>query len=407
MGCFFEKHWHKSIWWILRCHRKPSYSFCFKTFSGEYIITWGCLSRCELIKQEFGKFSNIFLKGQNWRGVLKLVSLLKDCVAAVREGNGEVHFYTMQRFFFCFLYIWQHKLPQICILVSWKNEEAPRRVPSNIQPFSRRKMFSENERWIFRDQRSIWCYERRDTLEFSLFKGGNIAKHSKYELLNPLKKLLDTSVTGLAVALDFMSVTHKTGFGKHPKIKDSLKRVSNYILAKSKTKRIEIVHHSYLEQRITKNAKCNWGAHPNNEINLDSPVPSEIKKFWTSSINKETQTIVAIFFITEANQARKFIVLSGYVTDNDGSFDRLEMINDEVNQKADLNCIEEETDPRLILYFADAKAEGFKNFLVLSNDSDIVTYLSAYFDQFETKNVKKIWVNNGLKERQRHVTIHR
>ena len=125
-------------------------------------------------------------------------------------------------------------------------------------------------------------------------------------------------------------------------------------------------------------------------LNLDSPVPSEIKKFWTSSINKETPTIVAIFFTTEANKAQKNIVLSGYVTDNYGSFDRLEMINDEVNQKADFNCMEEETDSRMILQFANAKAEGLKNFLVLSNDSDVVTYLSAYFDQFETKNVKKI-----------------
>ena len=84
-------------------------------------------------------------------------------------------------------------------------------------------------------------------------------------------------------------------------------------------------------------------------LNLDSSVPSEIKKFWTSSINKETPTIVAIFFTTEANKAQKNIVLSGYVTDNYGSFDRLEMINDEVNQKADFNCMEEETDSRMIL----------------------------------------------------------
>ena len=104
-------------------------------------------------------------------------------------------------------------------------------------------------------------------------------------------------------------------------------------------------------------------------LNLDSPVPSEIKKFWTLSINKETPTIVAIFFITEANEARKNIVLSGYVTDNDSSF----------NQKADLNYMEEETDSRLIFYFVNAKTKGFKNFLVLSNDSDVVTYFSAKF----------------------------
>ena len=34
---------------------------------------------------------------------------------------------------------------------------------------------------------------KRDTLECSLFEGANLAKYDKDELLNPLKKLLDTS----------------------------------------------------------------------------------------------------------------------------------------------------------------------------------------------------------------------
>ena len=83
------------------------------------------------------------------------------------------------------------------------------------------------------------------------------------------------------------------------------------------------------------------------------------------------------------------------------------MINDEVNQKADLNCMEKEADSRLILHVANARVEGFKNVLVLSNDYDVVTYLLGYFDLFKRKNGEKIRVNNGLKERQRHILIHR
>ena len=113
------------------------------------------------------------------------------------------------------------------------------------------------------------------------------------------------------------------------------------------------------------------------------------------------------FFITEAKEARKNIVLSGYVTDNDDSFGGLEIIKDEVNQRLNLNCMEEEADSRLNLHVANARAEGFKNFLVLSDDSDVVTYLSAYFDQFKTKNVEKIRVKYGLKKRKRHIPIHR
>ena len=76
------------------------------------------------------------------------------------------------------------------------------------------------------------------------------------------------------------------------------------------------------------------------------------------------------------------------------------MINDEVNQRAGLNCMKEETDYRIILQIVNARAEAFKNLLVLSNDSDVVTYLSAYFDQFKTKTVEKIRGKYVLKKRQ-------
>ena len=62
----------------------------------------------------------------------------------------------------------------------------------------------------------------------------------------------------------------------------------------------------------------------------------------------------------------------------------------QVNQRTDANCTEEEADTWLLLHVANSRAETFKDFLVLSNDSDVVTYLSAYFDQFKTKNVVEI-----------------
>lgn len=65
-------------------------------------------------------------------------------------------------------------------------------------------------------------------------------------------------------------------------------------------------------------------------LNLDLPVPSDIKKFQELSINKETRK-------QENKEAQKNIALIGYVTDNGGSFDQLEMINDEINQTVDLN----------------------------------------------------------------------
>ena len=76
-------------------------AFASKNFEDSKLSYKTCSSRCELIKQEFGKFSNICSERleicKHWRDVLTLISLLKGCVAAVRQGNGEAYFHTMQR----------------------------------------------------------------------------------------------------------------------------------------------------------------------------------------------------------------------------------------------------------------------------------------------------------------------
>ena len=59
---------------------------------------------------------------------------------------------------------------------------------------------------------------------------------------------------------------------------------------------------------------------------------------------------------------------------------------DEVNQRANLNCMEEEADSRLNFHVANARVEGFKKVLVLPNDSDVVTQSSAYFDKERWEN---------------------
>ena len=117
-------------------------------------------------------------------------------------------------------------------------------------------------------------------------------------------------------------------------------------------------------------------------LNLDSPVPPEIKKFWASSVNKETPCNYCrnSFFYRSKRSTKKYY--SNWLRYRYGSFDGLEMINDEINQRADLNCTEEEADSRLIFHVANARAEGCQTFLVFSNDSDFVAYHSIYFDQF-------------------------
>ena len=238
-----------------------------------------------------------------------------------------------------------------------------------------------------------------DHVECPLFENGSLAKHSKHEILTPLEKNLVSSdyrfnkdhVDGLAVIVDFMSLIRKVGFEKHLKIKDALKRAWNSIVAESSANRIEIVYDSYLEISIKESLRVIRATQEPIEIvnlNLESPIPPEMEKFWASSTNKgNLQILSRSYFIKEAKEAHKNIVLSGYITDNDGSLDGVEFKDGVINQRKDLNCKEEEADTRLILHVDKAAKENFKKFLILSNDMDVVMYLTAYFEKFKTKNI--------------------
>ena len=124
--------------------------FASKSFEDSKSSYETCSSRCELKKQESSqifvekvqRYANITVVCLHWQVYWKVVQR--------RSGKKMGRLICIQcKTTSCFLCIREHKLPDICILVSWKNEEVPRRVPSNIQRFSRRKIFSEKKRWIF------------------------------------------------------------------------------------------------------------------------------------------------------------------------------------------------------------------------------------------------------------------
>ena len=102
----------------------------------------------------------------------------------------------------------------------------------------------------------------------------------------------------------------------------------------------------------------------------------------------------------------KNIILSGYVTDKDGVCNAQELINDKVIQRNDLNWIEEEAGSLIVLHIACAAKKDFKQFLVLTNDTDVVMHNLAYFYVYKTMNVNKIWVKFEILERQRHIQVN-
>ena len=81
------------------------------------------------------------------------------------------------------------------------------------------------------------------------------------------------------------------------------------------------------------------------------------------------------------------IVLSGYVTDVNGTQDCIMIKNDVVTEISDLNSLLEEADCCIIPHVAKA-----------SNDSDVLIYNLAYFDIFRKVNVCELGIRFGIGE---------
>ena len=66
-----------------------------------------CLNQCQVIKEEFETFSKTcFARSEicrHWDGILTLIGLLKDLVAADREGNWEGHLQVIEKLLPVFL----------------------------------------------------------------------------------------------------------------------------------------------------------------------------------------------------------------------------------------------------------------------------------------------------------------
>ena len=216
-----------------------------------------------------------------------------------------------------------------------------------------------------------------DRVECPCFDEGNLTKHKKHELLVSLEQLLDTPeyqfdetvITGKSVIVDFMSLFAKLDLKNIQKLGMLLMVHRGIVIAASNADWIEIAFDSYLEVSIRESTTVGRSKQETIEIinvNLDSPVPPEIKKFGASSINKEHLKLPSRnYFLMKGKEKGKNIILSGYVTDKDGSCNAQELINDEIMERDDLNCIEEEACSRIVLHIASAAKKNFKQFLVL------------------------------------------
>ena len=140
-------------------------------------------------------------------------------------------------------------------------------------------------------------------------------------------------------------------------------------------------------------------------INLapETSIPVEMQRFWGLSKNKSNLQILSReHFIDKSEENSDVtVVLSGYVTDENGIESCIKIRNGVASQNLDSSL--EEADCRIILHGADASDSGCKRIQIASNDSDAVIYALSYFGPF---NVEELWVRFASGINTRNIHIH-
>ena len=110
-------------------------------------------------------------------------------------------------------------------------------------------------------------------------------------------------------------LTGETGFEKNPKVRDVFDSAWETILAASNSDRIEIVYYTYIEvsiKELTRIGRAKEEPIETINLNLDSPVSTEITKFWAFSVRKERLQILSKnYFLTKGKKKEKNMIRSG------------------------------------------------------------------------------------------------
>ena len=132
-------------------------------------------------------------------------------------------------------------------------------------------------------------------------------------------------------------------------------------------------------------------------IEENTRIPTQLDKFWGSSANKKhLQKFVANTALQMAKEGNLNIVLSGTVVDKEAQPSKAVINHQEYADIEPLKSLIEEADSRIISHIhRSLTSQGYKTFVVLSNDTDVLVLILHYFKQFKNFGIEKVWIRMG------------
>ena len=166
-----------------------------------------------------------------------------------------------------------------------------------------------------------------------------------------------------ALVVDFMSLIRRHPVSKLKTFQDLFTFATYSILNSPFTEEIDIVYDSYVEDSIKEceRIRRSIDIEPLEFVNLRSTtaIPVQMDRFWACGSNKEALQRLSREFFTECSKKSScLLVLSGYVSDNEGVTPCIELHQGYPQRCTELDSNIEEADSRIIPHIEKAIMRG-------------------------------------------------
>ena len=205
-----------------------------------------------------------------------------------------------------------------------------------------------------------------------------------------------------------MSVIRRVPLKKMPKIINAFELSLNTMNNVCSYNILHIMYDSYIETSLKgceRERRSDQNPLGIMNINLQSPIPVQVDRFWECDQNKENIQALSRDYLTEKAQgSNKHLVLSGYITKNNEIKNALEVRT--LTLREDLASNLEEADVRIIPHLHTAVMHGCKRAIVLSNDTDVFALLLYYIHEFMSNGLSELWMKFGTDDTSRFIPLH-
>ena len=149
----------------------------------------------------------------------------------------------------------------------------------------------------------------------------------------------------------------------------------------------DIIYDSYIERSLNeceRQRRASTDMIEYLDIDLSTPIPVQMDKFWGSSRNKEKiQQLSREFFQDIAIHEKVDVILSGYVSSGNEVHSCCKVTaGGIIDNEASLLSEIEEADSRIIPHISNAAKGEHRRVVVISNDTDVIALLLFYAETF-------------------------